>query len=106
MTAAQQLQEKYAALGPWLKERQTRLWAATEARALGRGGVTLVARATGITRKRIQAGVQELEGGAQSTPATAPPPPERVRRPGGGRRTLAAGDPGLLAALEALVAPA
>jgi hypothetical protein len=106
MTPSQQLQEKYAALGPLLNERQARLWAATEARALGRGGVTLVARATGISRKRIQAGVQELEGSVARTPATAPPSAERVRRPGGGRRTLAASDPGLIAALEALVAPA
>jgi len=106
MTASQQVQEKYAALGPLLNERQSRLWAATEARAMGRGGVTCVARATGISRKRIQAGIRELEGLAESTPATAKPQPERVRRPGGGRRTLVAGDPGLVAALEALVAPA
>ncbi len=106
MTASQQLHEKYAALGPLLNERQVRLWAATEARALGRGGITLVAQATGLSRKRIQAGVRELEGLAESTPATAKPQPERIRRRGGGRRALATGDPGLITALEALVAPA
>ena len=89
MTVLQQFREKYAALGPLLNERQCRLWAATEARALGRGGVTLVARATGISRKRIQAGVRELEERADTTPATAKPQPERVRRAGGGRHSLA-----------------
>jgi hypothetical protein len=105
MTPSQQLQEKYAALGSVLNERQCRLWAASEARALGRGGVTLVAQATGISRKRIQAGVQELEGRAESIPASAKPQAERVRRAGGGRRPLTTHDPGLVEALEALVAP-
>src|SRR5438067_3702211 len=106
MTAADQVRDKYAVLGPVLNERQCRLWAAAEARALGRGGVTRVAQATGISRKRIQAGLQELEGREETVPATAKPQPERVRRPGGGRRTLATRDPGLRTALEALVAPA
>src|SRR5947199_9813979 len=73
---------------------------------MGRGGETCETRATGSYRKRIQAVIRELKGLAESTPATAKPQPERVRRPGGGRRTLVAGDPGLVAALEALVAPA
>jgi Rhodopirellula transposase DDE domain len=105
MTEAERLQSKYAALGPVLDERQCRLWAAAEARALGRGGVTLVARATGITRKRIHRGLRELDVLAGTTPPTAKPRPGRVRRPGGGRCRLAAKDPELVRELEALVEP-
>ena len=77
MTEQERLQSKYAALGPVLNERECRLWAAAEARALGRGGVTLVAQATGITRKRIHTGLRELATRAESTPATAKPQQQR-----------------------------
>jgi hypothetical protein len=106
MTESERLQSKYAALGPVLNERECRLWAAAEAQALGRGGVTLVAAATGISRKRIHAGVRELQSLAHSTAPAAKPQPQRVRRPGGGRRPVTATDPAVLSALEALVAPA
>jgi hypothetical protein len=106
MSESERLQNKFAILGPILDERQCRLWAATEARALGRGGVTLVAQATGISRKRIHAGLRELDPLSQTTPPTAKPRPQRVRRSGGGRRSLAARDPALVQELEALVAPA
>lgn len=106
MTESERLQSKYAALGPILNERECRLWAAAEAHALGRGGVTLVAQVTGITRKRIHAGLRELQSLSQSTSSAAKPEPQRVRRPGGGRRPVTATDPDVLSALEALVAPA
>ncbi len=106
MIPAEQIREKYTVLGPLLNERQCRLWAALEARSLGRGGVTLVAQATGVSRKRIQVGLQELADPEQATPASAKPRRERIRRSGGGRPALAVRDPGLCAALEALVAPA
>jgi hypothetical protein len=64
---------------------------------LGHGGIAAVARASGASRSRIAQGVAELEGGEA--------PLERVRRPGGGRKTLTATDPGLVAALLALVEP-
>lgn len=51
---------KYKALAPALTERARRLWAATEARAAGRGGITVVARATGIGYSTIRRGLQEL----------------------------------------------
>src|SRR5438045_1691688 len=105
MTEDERLQSKYAVLGPVLDERQCRLWAAAEARALGRGGVTQVARATGISRKRIQQGLRELQELADTTPATAKPRRVRVRRPGGGRQALSEKDPALGRALEALVEP-
>jgi hypothetical protein len=100
------VREKYAALAACLDERQTRLWAAAEARALGRGGVSTVARATGMSRSRIGQGLRDL---AQQTEAVGPAAkyrPTRVRGPGGGRVSLVEKNPELLRRLEALVAPA
>ena len=99
----QAIKAKYAALAPLLDERTRRLWAAVEARAIGRGGITRVAEATGLSQTTIRAGLQELA--SQSTLAPHNVPSERLRRPGGGRRALVAQDPELLKALEALVDP-
>jgi Rhodopirellula transposase DDE domain len=87
----------YAAVAPHLNERQRRLLGAAAARTLGRGGITQVARATGLSRPTIRAGGQEL-----AQPET---PQSRVRRVGGGRKALRETDPTLVAALEALVDP-
>src|SRR4051812_15127731 len=92
---------KFAALRPYLDERRRRLWAATEAQALGRGGVALVATATGLQRNTIRAGVRERE-----TPGMVPlVSAQRVRAPGGGRKPVTTEDPTLLHDLEALVDP-
>jgi hypothetical protein len=93
------LRAKYAALRPVLTERSRRYWAATEARALGHGGIALVIRATGISRSTIQRGLRELEA------ATGAAPPTRIRRAGGGRKALTTIDPTLLQDLDALVEP-
>jgi transposase len=99
----QTIAAKFAILKPLLDERARRLWAAVEARALGRGGISQVAEATGLSRATIRAGLQEL---ALPATATSPqPPPERLRRPGGGRKPLGTRDPHLLQALETLVDP-
>src|SRR5512135_2119881 len=84
-----------------MDERRRRQWAAAEARELGWGGISLVARATGLSRPTITAGLRELEQPAPQRAAAA----TRVRRPGGGRKPLVETDPGLLTALEALVEP-
>jgi transposase len=89
---------KYRALAPTLTERSRRVWAATEARALGRGGITLVARATGISTSTITRGLRELQSRARLAAG-------RVRRPGGGRKRTVDKDPTLLRDLEGLVAP-
>ena len=68
--------------------------------------MTLVAEATGVSRKRIQAGLRELAALEGAVPAAGKPRRERIRRPGGGRRSLVVEDPALGVALEALVAPA
>jgi Rhodopirellula transposase DDE domain len=85
-----------------MDERVRRQWAAAEADALGRGGVSAVASATGLSRTTITAGQRELRGRAEHPDAPASP---RIRRPGGGAKPLAQTDPGLLPALEALVDP-
>jgi hypothetical protein len=92
------LRSKYKALAPALNERSRRLWAATEAKALGHGGIGLVERATGISRSTIQRGLREIEAGETLDP-------ERTRRPGAGRKLTIEKDPGLLADLDALVEP-
>ena len=80
-----------------MNERHRRLWAGTEARALGRGGIAVVARATRLARNTIVRGMAEL--------GQRPLAPSRVRRTGGGRKRLTVLVPGLPAALEALVEP-
>ena len=82
-----------------LDERARRVWAATETRELGRGGVSLVARATGVSRTTIYQGLAELRGGE---PLGAMPA-DRVRALGGGRKSLTERDPQLVAELERLV---
>ena len=104
MSTLETIKSKYEQLRPVLDERVCRLWAATEALALGRGGITLVAAATGISRKRIASGIRDLRAPAPMDPGDKPPRP-RVRRPGGGRKPKTATDPTLLDDLEALVEP-
>jgi len=92
------LHAKYSSLAPVFTERSRRLWAATEARALGHGGIALVEQATGISRSTIQRGMRELE-------ADEPVDPGRTRKPGGGRKRAVDKDESLLTDVEALVEP-
>lgn len=95
--------EKYAVLGGLMDEQMRRLWAATEARALGYGGASLVARAVGITRPTIAAGMKELDGSRRGAAGVAK---HRVRREGAGRPRVSDSDVKLRPALEDLVEPA
>ena len=94
---------KFDLLRPLMTERLRRQWAACEARTLGRGGVTVVAQATGLSRTTIGRGLRELRQRAERPQEGLPP--ERVRAPGGGRHLVEDNDPALLDALEALVEP-
>jgi hypothetical protein len=96
------LREKYAALKGCFDEARLRWWAAAEARSLGHGGVTYVAKATGLNRRTLHRGLRELArpGGKPSRL-----PLDRVRRPGGGRKRLTELDSKLWVDLEALVDP-
>jgi transposase len=91
------LAAKFEAIFPHLDERQRRLLMGAEARALGHGGIRLVARAAGVRAATVSLGVDELDAGAE--------PLGRARRPGGGRKRAADLDPGLVPALRALVEP-
>lgn len=96
---AETVRAKYAALAPVLNERSRRLWAATEAKALGHGGIAVVERATGIARSTIQRGLRDLESDEEVLD------PERVRRPGGGRKRIVEEDPTVVSDLDGLVEP-
>jgi hypothetical protein len=84
---------------PMLDERARRLVLGAVARAAGDGGAGAVASLTGASWQTVAGGAAEVGSGETA-------PPGRVRRPGAGRRRLAESDPGLLPALEALVADA
>src|SRR6266545_3123295 len=93
----QSLAAKFSVLLPHLDERTQRLYLGSEARSLGHGGIAAVARAAGVSRQTVAAGVDEVESGAA--------PVARPRRPGGGRKRLTEVDLGLRPALLALVEP-
>lgn len=96
-TAAEALQTKFDQILPHLDERRRRLYLASEATAIGHGGITLVAAASGTSTATIARGIAELAG--------QPAPTRRIRVPGGGRKPLTTTDSGLLPALEALIEP-
>jgi len=87
---------RFEALSPFLDERERRLFAASEARAAGRGGVAAVSRATGVARSTIGRGLADLRSGAVRLG-------NRVRRAGGGGKPAIETQPGLLEALDRLV---
>ena len=95
------IRRKYRALAVEMDERSRRQWAAVEARELGYGGISTVARATRLSRTTITAGQRELKLPVKKRVAEA----KRIRRPGGGRRRAIENDPELLKALESLVEP-
>ena len=92
------IKERFELLVPFLDERSRRLVAAAEAVAAGRGGNTLVARLTGVSRRAITAGTRDL-----AHPDLAPR--GRIRREGGGRKRTVDTDPSLREDLERLVEP-
>src|SRR3984957_4622432 len=100
-TVLEAVRTKFQLLEPMMTERLRRQWAACEAQSLGRGGITLVAQATGLSRTTIWAGRRELRQRIDRPQDVLTP--ERVRAPGGGRHRVEEGDPALLAALRILV---
>src|SRR6266568_3263942 len=96
------LEEKYEHLCPLMNEVLRRRWAACEALALGRGGIALLATATGLSRNTIRKGIAELHERLPLV-ADAAESEQRIRRPGGGRHPLTQDDPALLSALQVLL---
>jgi Rhodopirellula transposase DDE domain len=92
---------RFSQLEGWLDERSRRLWAAAESRAHGRGGISLVARASGVSRRAIAVGLAELQKKPDRSPRTRLP----IRQKGGGRKKASLKDPDLLLDLEKLLEP-
>jgi transposase len=97
MNAEQQIAEKLAIVMPHLNEKQRRVLMAAEAKMLGWGGISKVAKATGVSRVTIHKALSEVEGKKVIA--------ERVRKPGGGRKDILEYHPEILEKLEALVDP-
>ena len=96
MTVLTNLTAKFRSVWPLLDERARRLMAASEAKALGYGGVSLVRRASGLSRRVIAKGIREIDKGTAL-------PAGRIRRPGAGRTPLVIADPRLVDTLEAMI---
>jgi Rhodopirellula transposase DDE domain len=90
------LKQKFRAAWPHLDERTRRIMAATEAVSVGYGGISVVRRACGLSRKAISKGIRELQG--RGTPLVG-----RIRRPGAGRKSITQSDPRLVQTLEGLI---
>ncbi len=90
------LTRKLRSIWPHLDERTRRITAANEAMSLGFGGVSLVHRASGLSRQAITRGIREIQSGRVL-------PQGRVRRSGGGRKSVAVSDPALLETLDAMI---
>jgi len=97
MNTEQQISKKLAMVIPHLNEKQRRLLMAAEAKILGWGGISKVAKATGVSRVTIHKALAEVEGKKRIT--------ERIRKPGGGRKDITEYHPDILEKLEALVDP-
>ena len=92
------IKARFDLLSPLLNERTRRLISAAEAGVLGRGGITIVSRVTGVSRRAIAAGLAELRSRDSSARG-------RIRRPGGGRRRRVVDDATLEHDLEHLINP-
>ena len=98
MSGIETLRERFASLSPHLDERGRRLLAATEAKALGRGGIKIVSGLTGMAASTIGRGLKQLASGEVLETG-------RLRRPGAGRKALVDTDRGLVDDLLSLVEP-
>ena len=93
------IREKFNYLKGVLDEQARRLWAATEAKTIGRGGVSAVAKGTGLSRTTIYQGLKDLEKGLSSGKQKG------IRAVGGGRKPITEYDPSVVQDLERLVDP-
>ena len=96
MKSLSELKRKFRSAWPHLDERTRRIMAGAEAVSLGYGGVSLVRRACGLSRKAIAKGIREIQSGRRLLAG-------RIRRPGAGRKSITQSDPRLVQTLEALI---
>jgi len=92
------LSKSFSKIKPFLNEKQIRLLAAAEAMSLDYGGVSIVSRATGVSRRAITSGCKELKEATTEELSS-------VRRKGGGRKKTITRDPGIKEDLESLIDP-
>ena len=92
------IRQKYQAILPFLHEKARRIWAATEAAAYGRGGITIVCAATGLSNKTVDRGLKDLKKDLMEE--------GRIRKQGGGRKKITFMQKELLPSLNSLIEPA
>lgn len=97
MIKSDTIKAKYSLIKSRFDERGRRQWAAIEAKSIGRGGISLVSAATGLSRTTVTYAIKEIEEGEGKQVGI-----ERVRRVGGGRKRLTEKEPKLLESLEKL----
>ena len=86
-------------MAPVLNEQSRRRFVALEARTLGHGGVSAMARISGLARSTIYHGLSDILDNSSA-------PSGRIRKLGGGRKSKASQDPILVRDLKRLVEPA
>lgn len=91
------LKIKLSGILPFLNEKQKRLLAGSEAVSIGRGGIQILSDITGMDRKTIRKGIQELQKKKKNI--------ERIRLPGGGRKKITIQNPDLIKVIENLIEP-
>lgn len=92
------IKERYTIMSPYLNERQRRLFAASEAKIIGHGGISILSRLTGICRETITIGWKELDSGESIDES-------QIRKKGGGRKRITETYPGIKEELEKLIEP-
>ena len=97
------IEAKYSALEIYFDERTRRIWGAVEARSLGRGGMSRVSEATGMSRSTLHLGMKELD--QMSQPGGEVLELGSTRKAGGGRQRITTSDVSLLEDLEGLIEP-
>jgi hypothetical protein len=102
MTTDIQLKEKYQMLLPLLDEKSARLYLASEVKSMGRGARVKVAKLAGVSRVRINKGIEELEAGAKPGDIEKG---KKIRKPGGGRKLQEENQPGMIEAIEKILNP-
>jgi hypothetical protein len=102
MVTASELEEKYRRLLPHLDEKSGRLYLVSEAQSIGRGGKSKVSKLAGVSRVRLNKGIEELDSGSSDLGVGKS---ERIRRSGGGRKPHKESQSGLAEALEFIVSP-
>lgn len=99
----EKIKTRYETIRPYLNEKTARIWVAVEAISLGRGGITIVSSAVGLSRTTIHVGINEVKG--EKPIKSVADIKHRIRQPGGGRKKVKDKDPGLLYDLELLLEP-